>query len=82
MYRELTAQGVRVPNGFAITAGAYRDMLDQANAWPALHAALDGLNVADVDDLARRAQLARDIVYEAPLPPALVSQITAAYRRL
>ncbi|MDO8701757.1 MAG: phosphoenolpyruvate synthase [Undibacterium sp.] len=82
MYRELTAQGVRVPNGFAITAGAYRDMLDQANAWPALHAALDGLNVADVDDLARRAQLARDIVYEAQLPPALVSQITAAYRRL
>ncbi len=82
MYRELTAQGVRVPNGFAITAGAYRDMLDQANAWPALHAALDGLNVADVDDLARRAQMARDIVYEAPLPPALVSQITAAYRRL
>ena len=82
MYRELTAHGVRVPNGFAVTAAAYRDVLDQANAWPALHAALDGLNVADVDDLARRAQLARDIVYEAPLTPALISEISAAYRQL
>ena len=33
MYRELGAQGVRVPNGFAITAEAYRYMLEQAGAW-------------------------------------------------
>jgi pyruvate,water dikinase len=82
MYRELTAQGVRVPNGFAITAQAYRSMLDQANAWPRLHQALDGLNAKDVDDLARRAQLARDIVYSAPLPDDLVRDILSAYKRL
>lgn len=82
MYRELTAQGVKVPNGFAITAQAYRYVLDQADAWPRLHAALDGLDVTDVDDLALRAQRARDIVYEAPLPADLVSQIGAAYRQL
>ena len=56
MYSELTARGVRVPNGFAITAEAYRHVLDQADAWPALHRALDGLDASDVDDLARRAQ--------------------------
>ncbi|WP_295755469.1 phosphoenolpyruvate synthase [Undibacterium sp.] len=82
MYRELSAQGVRVPNGFAITAEAYRHVLDHAQAWPRLHAALDGLNVADVDDLARRAQLAREIVYGAALPADLVQQITDAYRQL
>jgi pyruvate,water dikinase len=44
MYRELTSQGVKVPNGFAITAGAYRYLLDKANAWDALHQALDGID--------------------------------------
>jgi len=32
MYRELTPQGVKIPNGFAITAQAYRDMLNRAGA--------------------------------------------------
>lgn len=82
MYRELAAQGVRVPNGFAVTAGAYRHVLDQAGAWPRLRAALDGLDTSNVDDLARRAQLAREIVYGAPLPPDLVAEIGAANARL
>ncbi len=82
MFRELTAQGVRVPNGFAITAQAYRRVLDRAEAWPRLHEALDGLNPSDVDDLARRAQAAREIVYGAKLPDDLVAQIRDAYARL
>lgn len=82
MVRELGGQGVRVPNGFAITAQAYRYVIDNADAWQRLHAALDGLDVTDVDDLAWRAQLARDIVYGAALPEDLVQQIRAAYRQL
>src|SRR5665647_1260688 len=82
MYRELTAQGVRVPNGFAITAAAYRDVLDAAGALPRLRATLDGLDVTDVADLARRAAQAREIVYAAPLPVALAAEILEAYRRL
>ena len=82
MYRELAPQGVRVPNGFAVTAEAYRYVLDQAKAWPALRAALDGLDVNDIDDLARRARLAREIVYGAALPPDLAGAIAAAYARL
>ncbi|MEP7296433.1 MAG: phosphoenolpyruvate synthase [Burkholderiales bacterium] len=82
LVRELAPQGVKVPNGFAITAQAYSHVLDQADAWPRLHRALDGLDPADVDDLARRAQAARDIVAAAPLPPALVAEILAAYAQL
>ncbi|HEB90994.1 MAG TPA: hypothetical protein ENI85_15575, partial [Deltaproteobacteria bacterium] len=44
MFRELTPKGIRVPNGFAITAQAYRDMLDEAGAWPRLHELLDDLD--------------------------------------
>ncbi|WP_423855928.1 phosphoenolpyruvate synthase [Acidithiobacillus sulfuriphilus] len=82
MFRELSAQGVRVPNGFAITAEAYRMMLDKAGAWDRLHAALDGLNPDDVEDLARRGEAAREIIYGAPLPAELQEEILAAHGRL
>lgn len=59
MVRELSAQGVRVPNGFAITAQAYRHVLDRADAWPRLKQVLAGLDPDNVDDLAARARQAR-----------------------
>jgi pyruvate,water dikinase len=82
MYRELAGAGVSVPDGFAVTADAYRHVLDQADAWPRLHKALAGLDARDVDDLARRAHLAREIVYGAPLPDDLSAEIGTAYARL
>jgi pyruvate,water dikinase len=82
MYRALSAQGIRVPNGFAITAQGYRHVLDQADAWPRLQRALAGLDVSDVADLARRAQLAREIVYSAPLPADLAAEVTEAHAEL
>lgn len=82
MYRELGKQGVTVPNGFAITADAYRYLLDQAGAWPRLHELLDEVDADDVADLARRAQQARDLVYAAPLPADLQTEINAAFAEL
>ncbi|PCJ87416.1 MAG: phosphoenolpyruvate synthase [Thiotrichaceae bacterium] len=86
MYRELTPRGIKVPNGFAITASAYRYMLDQAGggvgAWDDLHEALDGLDASDVNDLARRGAKARDIVYAATLPDNLREQILTAFNAL
>jgi len=82
MYRKLAGAGVRVPNGFAITAQAYRHVLDRAGAWGALHAALDDLDPADVTDLAQRARRARNTVYGAGLPDDLQCEIIAAHRQL
>ncbi len=82
MYRELVPQGVKIPNGFAITADAYRHVLDQAAAWESLHGALDGLDASDVKDLAWRGARARDIVYRAGLPQDLREQILTAFHQL
>ena len=82
MYRTLRPKGVLVPNGFAVTADAYRYVLDRAGAWAPLRSALEGLDPADVADLATRGQRAREIVYEAPLPPDLQAEILGAYHRL
>jgi pyruvate, water dikinase len=82
MYRALRPRGVLVPNGFAITAEAYRHILTQAQAWEKLHTALDGAKVDDMEDLARRGRWAREIVYSAGIPEDLKNEILDAYRTL
>jgi pyruvate, water dikinase len=82
MYRELTVQGINIPNGFAITAQAYRYLLEQADAWGPLHQALDDLNPDDVVDLAKRARQAREIIYAAPIPKDLEIEILKAFSQL
>ena len=82
MYRELTPQGIRIPNGFAVTADAYRQVLTQSDSWDALKATLDGLNPDDSADLAHRGARARAIIYAAPLPDDMQQEILEAYQRL
>ncbi|BEK95512.1 phosphoenolpyruvate synthase [Nocardia seriolae] len=82
MYGSLTREGLLVPNGFAVTADAYRDMLAQAGAWERLTEVLAGLDPDDVADLARRGKQAREIVYGAGLPDAVSEQVLAGYRKL
>ena len=67
LYSALSPQGVRVPNGFAVTAKAYRDALSNAGAWEKLRALLDGVDKRRIVDLAKRASAARAIVYAAPI---------------
>ena len=82
MYQKLSGRGIRVPNGFAIIADAYRHMLGDAGLVAPLSAALDGLDPTDVADLARRAGHARELVYGAGIPSDLAGEILAGYRRL
>ncbi len=82
MYRELMPQGVKIPNGFAITVDAYRYVLQEAGVWQALRDSLDGLNADNVEDLAQRGLKARNIVYGAALPISLRDQILNAFRDL
>ncbi len=82
MYQELTPRGVRIPNGFAITAEAYRAVLERAGAWDALRATMDGLDPDDVDDLARRGKQAREIIYGAGIPDDIAQPILTAYHQL
>lgn len=75
-------KGIKVPQGFAITAQAYRDALTTAGAWEPLHRLLDGLDKSDIDLLAERASAARKIVYAATGGEELRRQIVSAYHDL
>ena len=82
LYSALSGQGVRVPNGFAVTAQAYRDALSAADAWTSLHTLLDNLDKNNVEQLKERAVRARAIVYGATANERLRQQISEAYVQL
>ncbi len=82
LYTNLTSEGVRVPNGFAITARAYRDMLSAPGAIGELHEILDDLDPDDADDLERRGRRARELVRSLPIPSEVETEIREAFRDL
>ena len=82
MYRELTSQGVKIPNGFATTTEAYWHLLESAGLLEKLKEALAGLDKSDVSDLAERGKRARSLILGAEIPEDLWSEIKAAYDRL
>ncbi len=81
MISHLSAAGVDVPGGFAITAGAYRDFL-AGDLGDRIHASLDALDVEDLGALACAGAEIRARVADTPLPPGLAAEIETAYRGL
>ena len=78
----LASAGVRVPDGFAVTADAYRLHLHEAGIEDEIYAALDALDPRDVDALARTGRSVREQIRSAPLPAAVVAEVERAYRLL
>jgi len=82
MYHELAPQGIKVPNGYATTAAAYRYLLDEGGLWDPLHRLLDNLDSNNVVALAECGAKSRSLVYGAALPKDLEQALLQAYRRL
>ncbi|MDP3082823.1 MAG: phosphoenolpyruvate synthase [Rubrivivax sp.] len=82
MFQQLRPLGVRIPDGFAVTAEAYRDAVDGAEGWVELHRLLDKLDKRDTRALARAGARAREIVYAAAMPKAVETQLREAWRAL
>lgn len=82
MISNLAGAGVSVPGGFATTAQAYRDFLEQSGLNDRIHAALDALDVDDVNALAKTGAQIRQWVMEAEFPARLDSEIRQAFAAL
>lgn len=82
LYRELTPHGIRVPNGFAITAEAYRHFLHTQGLEEQIRVALDGLDTNNLAALADRGRRIRELILSRPLPDDLRREIADAYAAL
>jgi pyruvate,water dikinase len=82
MISQLTGAGVRVPGGFATTADAFRAFLEQDGLGLRINAALEELDVEDVEALAQRGRQIREWVTRAQLPKRLLDEISVFYHKL
>ncbi len=82
MYTELGKYGIKVPNGFAITAHAYRYFLDHSQLKPKIQKELDKLNIKDMNKLAETGRKIRDLIRNCEFPEDLREAIIDAYRTL
>lgn len=82
MYRALRPRGIRIPNGFAITASAYHRFIHETGVAETLDHLLNGLNTQDIADLQTRGRRARQAILDAHLPSDLQTAILEAYARL
>jgi pyruvate,water dikinase len=82
LFRELTAQGVRSVDGFSTTSYAYETLLDIGGLRKKLQKLLKGLDVNDLEELARVGGEARRLMLETPFPKELETDILEAHQRL
>ncbi|MCD8340211.1 MAG: phosphoenolpyruvate synthase [Burkholderiales bacterium] len=79
---QLTAAGIRVPDGFATTAEAYRTFLKEGGLDKKIEDRLANLNVDDVQELAKAGAEIRKWIEDAPFPKQLEEEITEYYKWL
>jgi pyruvate, water dikinase len=82
MRRNLQKKGVNIPDGYAITAAAYRHLIASAGIWDKIKEVLKDLDTHDMDNLRTRGKKVRDLIYNAPVPKDLRDEIVKAYKRL
>lgn len=82
MIANLSGLGVCVPDGFATTARAFNEFLEQSGLNQRIHQLLDTLDVDDVRALAKAGAQIRQWVVDTPFQPALTQAIAEAYAQL
>ena len=82
MITNLSELGVSVPNGFATTAQAFNDFLEQSGVNQRIYDLLDKTDIDDVTQLAKAGAKIRQWVVETPFTPALERDIRSAYQQL
>ena len=82
MCRELAGKGIKVPDGFAIAAEAYRHVLRDAGLDKKIQEILSDLDTHDLDNLRQRASQVRQAILAAELPEDLEAAIIDAYVKM
>ncbi|HOO91411.1 MAG TPA: phosphoenolpyruvate synthase, partial [Syntrophales bacterium] len=82
MFRELPPKGVNIPDGFAVTADAYRYLLESAGIKSEMEHILSDLDTHDMHNLSEKGEKIRSLIYNAPMPEDLNRAILEAYGKL
>ncbi len=80
---ELTAKGITVPPGFAVTADAFRRFLEETKIGEIIQKTLTSSNgPRDPKQYEEASQEIRKIIESAPMPSDIANEVRSAYRDL
>ena len=82
MIGNLSKKGVNIPTGFAITAGAYKYVVEKAGVGQKIQDTLAGLDTHDMENLAERGEKIRNLIANSPCPKELEEEIRICYRKM
>ena len=82
MFSLLTPKGVRIPNGFAVTAAAYFHFLDTNGIRDQIKDILATVDTTDMKNLSARGAKIRQLITESTFPEDLRKEIIDNYRKL
>lgn len=82
MYTTLSSKGIRVPNGFVVSAYAYRYFIEKAGLASFIEDALNGLDTSDISDLQERGKRIREKIASSDFPDEIEKEIEKAYADL
>jgi len=82
MYNNLTSIGVNVPNGFAVTASAYKYYLKINNLDTKLQKLFTNFNPDDINDLKTVGKKARELIINSSIPEDLEQEIITGFKSL
>ncbi len=82
MIRHLKPRGVNIPDGFVVTAGAYRYFLKEAGLEKEIKQILRGLDTSKVETLTEKTRQVRELIKKAELPNDLKQEIILGYRAM
>jgi len=82
MIRNLGKKGVNIPTGFAITAEAYKYVVEKAGIGQKIQDTLAGLDTHDMENLAERGEKIRNLIANSPCPKELEEEIGICYGKM
>ncbi len=82
MFRELHSEGILVPDGFAVTAAAYRHFFEETGLDKKIREILHDLNTHDMENLRQRGEAARNAILKEEIPDDIKKEIVQAYHEL
>ncbi len=82
MYNKLTSKGISVPNGFAVSAGAYRKFLKANGLEEKINSLIKKIDFSDFSSLKRETKNIRDLILRSEFPPEVKKDILQSYGKL
>ena len=82
MYQELKQKGVEIPNGFAVTAFAYKHFMSVTGLKEKIKDLLLTLNTKDTRNLMAHGKKVREEILKAKIPEEIEKEIIYFYKRL